>query len=400
MRTAVVSALLCTGDGHFALAQTTVAKKLDPAILPLVGGDTDVGVGVGFLASLARPGKDATGPFQWKAAATAVTTFKLTDGEIVVPYQDYVLNLAYRDVPNKRGRVDLGLGYTDAQLRYAGLGNASATAIEPEYDAYRRRSALVQFRMRSSIGTYSFHDGSLGFIHNSVEYGDNSRIVVDQSSPDAAIRNAAKLPKEHGVALFTQALGYDSRDREQQTSRGFYHRVSVRISPAGASSYFVTPYVGTGIYLRGYHTLISQRLIFAWRIIGDVIIGTPPTYELGRHEGGWALGGTDGLRGVPQQRYYGAVKALGTVEFRGWIIPFRLAGQDMRLGAAAFVDAGRVFAGTTQRLDLDGSSFNIKYGIGGGPRLAQGRSFEARFDVAYSPDARPIGAYVGAGQAF
>jgi hypothetical protein len=129
---AFVMALLNGGPHRDALAQTGGAKKLDPAILPLVGGDTDVGLGIGFLASLARPADAGVG-FRWKAAATAVTTFKLADGAIVIPYQDYVLQLSQVDVPNERGRLFWALGYTDARLRYAGLGNASATARSPEH---------------------------------------------------------------------------------------------------------------------------------------------------------------------------------------------------------------------------------------------------------------------------
>ena len=50
--------------------------------------------------------------------------------------------------------------------------------------------------------------------------------------------------------------------------------------------------------------------------------------------------------------------------------------------------------------ELDGSGLGLKYGVGGGVRLQQGKTFVIRVDVAWSPDARPIGAYLTAGHAF
>ena len=49
---------------------------------------------------------------------------------------------------------------------------------------------------------------------------------------------------------------------------------------------------------------------------------------------------------------------------------------------------------------LDGSELGLKYGTGGGLRWAAGKSFVLRFDVAWSPDADPVGAYLAAGHTF
>jgi hypothetical protein len=42
----------------------------------------------------------------------------------------------------------------------------------------------------------------------------------------------------------------------------------------------------------------------------------------------------------------------------------------------------------------------LKYGVRGDVRVQKGRTFVIRVDVAWSPDAGPIGAYLTAGQAF
>jgi hypothetical protein len=61
---------------------------------------------------------------------------------------------------------------------------------------------------------------------------------------------------------------------------------------------------------------------------------------------------------------------------------------------------GRVWADTTPQLALDGSSFGLKYGVGGGLRLMSGKAFVLGADIAWSPDATPIGGYVEGGEIF
>lgn len=377
-------------DGH--------PGDLEPGLLPLVGGDSDFGLGIGVLGSLAQLGAPVT-TNRWKLSLVGVQTFKLEEGEIVSPYQDYSLRLTTFSFPVRGARLTFYGNYTHAHLLYPGLGNASAVDDTTEGDRYVRGSLLFHAALRTPLSASLYQESGIGFTHNDVEYGEGSRIARDQRSTDAILRGGARLPRSHGVPIFVQALGWDSRDAEVATSRGWFHRLSVRAAPGG-TVYASTPYLGFDVQLRGYHTLVSKRWIVAWRVLGDVLLGEPPTYELGRHEGGWALGGGDGLRGVPAQRYYGAVKGLASLENRVWLAEAHLLGQRLRFGVAGFGDVGRVWATTANRPDLDGSGLGLKYGLGGGPRLAQGGHFEARVDIAYSPDADPVGIYVGAGQAF
>jgi outer membrane protein assembly factor BamA len=377
-------------DGH--------PGDLEPGLLPLVGGDSDFGLGVGVLGSLARLGDPVT-VNRWKLSLVAVQTFKVEEGEIVSPYRDFLLSLTTFRFPVGGSRLVLDANYTDAQLYYPGLGNASTVDAATDGDHYVRRSLLLRATLRTPLTASLYQESGMGFTHNDVEYAASSRIVRDGDSPDAVVRGGARLPKVHGVPTFIQAIGWDSRDADVGTSRGWYHRFSVRVAPGG-TDYAATPYLGFDVQLRGYHTLVKRRWVVAWRALGDVLLGDPPTYELGRHESGWAIGGVDGLRGVPAQRYYGAVKGLVSVENRVWFAEARILGQRIRFGAAGFCDVGRVFATTAARPDLDGGGHGLKYGCGGGPRLAEGGHFEARVDVAYSPDADPVGIYVGAGQSF
>jgi hemolysin activation/secretion protein len=114
----------------------------------------------------------------------------------------------------------------------------------------------------------------------------------------------------------------------------------------------------------------------------------------------YAIGGTNGVRGVPAQRYYGKVKIFGNIEVRAKLFDFHAFGKALTLGGAVFFDGGRVWADTTPQPALDGTSFGLKYGVGGGLRLMSGSAFVLRGDIAWSPDATPIGGYVVAGEIF
>ena len=80
---------------------------------------------------------------------------------------------------------------------------------------------------------------------------------------------------------------------------------------------------------------------------------------------------------------------------------FQLRSKPFVLSTAAFVDGGRVWANFFRAAaELDGTGAGLKYGVGGGLRLQEGTTFIIRFDVAWSPDARPVGVYFNAGQIF
>jgi hemolysin activation/secretion protein len=79
---------------------------------------------------------------------------------------------------------------------------------------------------------------------------------------------------------------------------------------------------------------------------------------------------------------------------------FHVRGSEYELGSVAFFDAGRVWADLHAVPELDGTGLGLKYGTGIGLRLHKGKTFVLRADVAWSPDARPLGFYFLAGQMF
>jgi outer membrane protein assembly factor BamA len=162
---------------------------------------------------------------------------------------------------------------------------------------------------------------------------------------------------------------------------------------------FSQRYGQADLTLRGYVPL-HPRLTLAMRGVFDALFGDPPFYELTRFADTYAIGGVSGVRGVPGQRYGGKLKAFGNVEVRADIVRFRWLDRPLLLSSAAFFDAGRVWADGSNRPDLDGSGIGIKWGVGAGPLLQSGEAFVLRAEIAWSPDARPIGGYFTAGQLF
>jgi len=102
------------------------AGKRELNLVPLVGGDSDVGVGVGEIGDWARlqPG---TGLFLWRLESGAFITFKWREQHLIIPFQDYFLLLTRRNWgAEKRWTLDVRVAFTDeTTLKFYGIGNAS-----------------------------------------------------------------------------------------------------------------------------------------------------------------------------------------------------------------------------------------------------------------------------------
>jgi outer membrane protein assembly factor BamA len=202
----------------------------------------------------------------------------------------------------------------------------------------------------------------------------------------------------HGLLLLETGLLFDTRDDEIAPAAGFLLGAKLRVSPAiGPLPY---RYLQVDVNLRGYHRLGTDRLVLAWRVIGDLQAGEIPFYELSRYDEASALGGANGVRGIRGDRYHGKRKLLGNLELRTMFWDFHVRKSLYSLGATGFVDGGRVWADTTAAPELDGTGLGLHWAFGGGLRLRKGETFVLRADVAWSEDARPLGFYFLAGHIF
>jgi len=412
---AVSAAFILWMAGH-AVAQVTPppdAASVAPAdpgpdqattefnIVPLLGGNSDVGFGVGQVSNLARVAPNVE-PYLWSLETSAFISFKSNDG-LVVPLQDYFIFLHLRNLGTRGLRLDLRAAFTDERtLLFYGIGNASPdkpTDTPMDQLEFGRMHPTASALLRVPLGHGLFFTTGSGFTYNRLDVAPDSSLGSYAVNGPADGRALIGAFKTHGVALGDLGMQYDTRDREIDTRRGQYDTILLRVSPS-IGGFLPYSYQRLTITGRTYVPL-SRRITLAFRVVGDALFGDPPFYELSRYEETQAIGGVNAIRGVPAGRYYGKVKLFGNAEARSDLFGFHLRGKALKLGIAAFFDAGRTWTELFHRHpDLDGTGVGLKYGIGGGLRLRQGKTFVVRADVAYSPDANPIGAYFTAGQIF
>jgi hypothetical protein len=373
-------------------------------IVPLVGGDTDVGIGVGELSTLAAlaPG---VSPYLWKIESAAFISFapdRGPGGSFSLPYQDYFIEGILPGLLGGRLRLRVRPSYTkETTQRYYGLGNASPAQAQdvPDRDFYGRTHPTLWVHARYELLARLFLELGTSYTQNFFDVPPTGTLAAEMRAGSPAVRALLGEAKTHGVLLAEAGLHLDTRDNDVSPERGQFHQIKVRVSPRGGG-WAPYGYQQVNFTTRGYFTVVPQRLIVASRLVLDVQTGHPPFYELARYEDTFALGGVNGIRGVPGQRYYGKVKVFANGELRSQLVSFDLWGKRLALGAAGFFDVGRLWADLAPHPELDGTGWGLKYGAGGGLRLQQGKTFIVRADLAWSPDARPIGVYVAAGQLF
>lgn len=372
--------------------------------VPVAGGDSDVGLGVGEVADWARLEPGHPQPFKWRLENGAFITFNIQHGDVIVPFQDYYFLLTWMDLGPGRVRLDVRPAFTDERtLKYYGIGNASQLpppTVDIRDTEYRRIHPTLLVEARANLGGHWFALLGNVYTQNWVSVPATSLLARDRDFGTPEVKSFMRGFEPHAVDLIELALQYDSRDSEIITRRGMFHFLEARLSPA-VPGWLPYPYVQIDATAQFYTTPIPRWLTIAWRGVADVMMGDPPTYELARFDETPALGGGKAVRGVPAQRYYGKVKLFQNLEVRSELYPFKLGSKSLVLGVAAFLDGGRSWTEISRaHPDLDGTGWGVKYGIGGGLRLQEGQTFVVRADVAWSPDARPVGAYFAAGEIF
>jgi hypothetical protein len=376
-------------------------------IVPAAGGSTDIGVGGGFFAGLTR-NKAGYAPYEWNVEAAGFFTVLPQGGGFVVPYADIYSKLTVSRFLNGPLQLELRPSFTDeSKLYYYGMGNASSAQLAPgqsvTYFQYARLHPELVADVRFKIVDHLAGRVGLRYVETLFDIPADSKLGDDIRDASPEVKALIGPTGNAGAALFRYGLQFDDRDNQVSPHRGTFDEIAFNWSPGGVPE-LPFRYGEASVNLRGYLP-ISSRVTLAGRAVGDVLFGDVPLYELSRAVDTYAIGGSNGVRGVPAQRYYGKAKVFGNVELRARLFNFRALGKPLTVGAAAFLDGGRVWADTTPHPELDGAAnlknaWGLKYGVGGGLRLMSGTAFVLRADVAWSPDATPVGAYVVAGEIF
>ena len=385
-------------------ADAASTARTEVNAVPVAGGTTDIGFGVGEFSGLTRvkPGAD---PYVWNLSSAGLVTFKPSpDGAIKLPYQDLWIRLTIPRVLNRGARLEVRPSYTwESTLGYYGIGNATTdrrpAGTDDSYFWYERLHPSINVTLWWRILDHLAAMSSVRYTLNFIRVPDGTKLAQDLRTASDEVKSLLGPTDPHSVLLFSYGLQWDDRDSEVSPRTGSFVEAVVRLSPGGIRP-FPRRYGQAGVAYRRFIPLGSKRTVLALRGVADLLFGAPPFYELARFNDTYAIGGSEGVRGVPAQRYYGKVKAFGNVEVRQDVASFQWLGKPMDLALAAFFDGGRVWAEPQAHPELDGTGIGLKYGVGGGLRLQSGVAFVLRADVAWSPDARPLGAYFAAGQEF
>lgn len=380
-------------------------RETEFTIVPFVGGNSDMGFGGGYIASLARLDPKLE-PYLYRIeTAGTLTVGQDEGGGWRVPYTDIYLLFSFPNLIPHRLGLDLRVSYTlESNLKYYGLGNASSIdeGLEPgdSFFEHTRAHPTIRATFEYRVLPFVFSWGA-SYTQNWFEVPEDTRLAADMLSPDPRVRELLGDAEAHGAPKLAVGVAWDTRDDETSPTRGLYITEQLEVTPGtfGAADY---RFARVDSALQLFVPLIprERRLVLAARVVNDLLLGEPPFYELPRFEETFAIGGAKGVRGVPGQRYYGKIKLFSNLELRSELFTAKILGDERRFGVVAFADAGRLWADYHSDPELDGTGLGLKYGLGGGLRVASGETFVLRVDVAWSPDANPLGGYLLAGHIF
>jgi hypothetical protein len=402
-----LAALVLFACTRSALGAAPVAiDRLEPGLLPVVAGDTDVGIKLGLFGQLARF-DGSPGPYAWRTQMFGVVSVREGATGTEMPYREASLNL---DWPRAWGRPvrlygevayleTTNLGYygvgnaSDAEQLWAGLAEGSdAFVAARRFYQYGVRAPQLRIQAQWAAGGpwRPFGGVSLRWVRVTPYPGS----LLDRDRADAAIGI-------HGAGEYLDpqllaGVAFDSRDHETVTTSGMWHDASIRCTPVAPGT---EAYCGANVTLRGYVPIAGEHLSIAMRLVGDALSANAPVFELSRY-GGVAQGsgpaGSRGIRGAPQGRLSGRTKLIANFEIRSFFLSFAIGDQRFSLGGAAFADAGRVWTDPFGAVGArDGRGLGLFTGLGLGPRLRWGDSLVVRADFAYARLGRELGAFPG-----
>ncbi len=406
-RDALADAMNSSDNPPDVVAEAARGPHYEFNLLPVAGGTSDIGIGGGYFLGLTRmaPGEI---PYVWNIESAGFVTFaKQTGGGLIVPYQDDYVTFTLPRLFGSPLELQIRPEYSwETTLGYYGLGNASSATLPAgktvKYFEYGRLHPEIYAQVRAGIVDHVIVRSGIRYVRTWLQIADDSKLAADLRTGSPEVKTLLGSTDPSGVALLAGGIQFDDRDNITSAHKGTFDSFDIQVSPGGTWAPY--SYLEATADVRIFVPLSMPHVTLAGRLAGDLLYGNPPFYELARFEDTYAIGGLNGVRGVPAQRYYGKVKVLGNLELRTEIVTFHALGKPVTFGLTGFADGGRLWADTSSQPALDGQGLGplagLKYGVGGGARFQSGSAFVLRADIAWSPDATPIAAYVAAGQTF
>ncbi|MBI4820310.1 MAG: BamA/TamA family outer membrane protein [Deltaproteobacteria bacterium] len=375
--------LLLSGS---ALAGTTAAGTSSASeskstrrwmVVPNVAFDTDDGLGFGIRGELAID-EDGYEPYH---TGWVVHAFASTRG-----YHHHRVRFDRVGFgPEQRLRLTIHLAWRQwLNDGYWGIGNR--TAREREYvkdfeegDPGRRRYRYSLFQPFAHMTLRARIDGPW------LAYGAlTGKYSIVETYPGSLLALERPFGLDGGVTVQLQGgLLYDSRKPEGTPTSGVLAELGARIAPplpTGAGTFG-----GVMGSVRAFWG-ITDRLVLAGRLMGEVMFGEIPFYEM-VHWGGLfpvtGFGGFETIRGLSFGRFRAPGKAVLNTELRLSVFEHTLADEPFVWQLVPYADAGVVFLGDETR---HGGGPEIHPGFGGGLRAIWQRDFVARIDAGAGLD--------------
>jgi outer membrane protein assembly factor BamA len=346
---------------------------VETSVIPVAGYSSDYGLFGGGYVQRINYGIMVR-PF---VSNTAIRFTMSTKGNIISKV-DYERTTTFGTDIRSRLLFD---GLRLLSTTYFGIGNESEfSSVNYEDDIYffEERTLSLQYWGRKNLREFdneAILDGQLllsASYSNPVSRGSETLLNNDQ-------------PRGFGGGWVNKAgigLIVDHRDSEFNPTIGY--RFEANASAAGTltgSEYNFTSYY---LEARGYYSpvrdvVIAQKLEFQ-HAAGDI-----PFWELP------VIGNELGLRGYPLNRFRDTSALLHIIELRTWL--FGILDNQIRFGAQAFMDTGRVLSSDNRFTDIS-RDLKQTYGFGGAISLLN-PDFIFRGDIAFSEDLYRIYLTVG-----
>lgn len=340
--------------------------------LPAASYDTDDGLGFGVRLELTRV-EEGVDPY---LASVVIQGYGSLNG-----YQHHRIRI---DVPGigADGRHRLTTHFAWRQWlsdSYFGLGNGateelalrqSFAADDPRrnYYSYSLFQPFAHMTWRTKLsGPWSVF-GALNVKYSAVRPYAGSLLEAEQPF---GMSGGLSIQGMAGVLL-------DTRTPEISPVQGWLIELSGRVAPdIGAGGF------SGGLFSARSFWSLSEHAVFAWRGMGEYLVGEVPFYEMVQWGGLYPVmgfGGSEGVRGLPFGRFHGPGKAIANTELRVDVLEHNLFHRPVRWQIVPFADAGAVF-GASELTDPP-PVVPVHPGVGGGLRIIFDRTLVGRVDVA------------------
>ena len=380
------------------------SHALESAVVPLVGGDTDIGLGAGVLGSLARLDPAAAAVslaaggsrLRHRQAARRADVQVALSGRLSRLHPQRTL---LRAAPHRAAGV-VHARDRPALLRHRQRVGGARTTL-PARDFFTRTHPAGRARVRIAAHRRGLAGGRQ-HLHLQLARVRSRRRGWRRTSSAAVPSSASSCRSTARTRCICSRPGCCSTRATTRSPRraGCSIRWSCGSLPGKSSRH---PY-RTPSCTRACASISrssADRLVLAARAVGYLQIGRRALLRAVSLRRDVRAGWGQGRAGHPQEPLLRQAQALRQHRGRGRGCSTSGCGTTSTSSAwSGFFDGGRVWADLRSAPELDGTGLGLKYGVGGGLRLQKGTTFVLRFDLAWSPDARPLGGYFLAGHLF